>query len=443
MNQNKLFNQTRLRLAVSYAAVMGVILLGLGLGVYKAIAHAHWVALDQELESVAETLHDSVRLKLQQPGKLDPAISELLPNFCLVGTECPSSVSPRDLESAVFRNQYYIRIYDPDGRLVATAGDFPDGLPQVFNSQPWQTLVDRQGEVYHQLSLKVQTRTQEYWGYFQVGRSTKHFNDYLGVVKLALKLGLPISLMLVVLSSWWLAGLAMQPIYQSYRQIQQFTADAAHELRTPLAATQATIESALLTPELEEKEALVLLKTIQRQNRRLTQLVSDLLLLARMDRQVLLKKFQICCLPDLVTDLVEEFAVLAKEAQVILREEIKLAGGLRVKGDEDQLYRLVSNLIVNGINYTPPGGSVTVVLDRRDAYAVIQVKDTGIGIPVAEQKRIFDRFYRVDSARGRTNGGSGLGLAIALAITQAHHGKLSVESELNQGSVFTLLLPVK
>jgi signal transduction histidine kinase len=115
---------------------------------------------------------------------------------------------------------------------------------------------------------------------------------------------------------------------------------------------------------------------------------------------------------------------------------------LLVIGDEDQLYRLVSNLIINAIQYTPKGGLVRVVLNHSDHQALITIQDTGIGIAAEEQTLIFDRFYRVNSDRSRNTGGSGLGLAIAQAIVQAHHGSLQVQSELGKGSIFTIKLPL-
>jgi len=233
----------------------------------------------------------------------------------------------------------------------------------------------------------------------------------------------------------------MKPIYASYRQIQQFTADAAHELRTPLAASQATVESALLMPQLDEKEAREILRTIDRQNRRLTQLVADLLLLARMDNQPIADRRQLCCLNDLVSDLVEELAAMAIASEVALTSELRVQQ-LNVVGDSDQLYRLVANLIVNAIQYTPAGGKVTVILDCSHIEAIIQVQDTGLGIAATEQGRIFDRFYRVNSDRSRHTGGSGLGLAIAQTIARAHHGSLSTRSELGCGSTFILRLPL-
>lgn len=444
MNHSKLFNRTRTRLALWYAGVMGLILSVSGFGVYKAIAHAHSVAIDRELKSVAGTMHDSIELKLKQPGRLEPIVEEILPNLCLAEASCMNEnvSSSRHILSAVNQGNYYIRFFNSSGQLIAIAGVHPEGLPQGLNKQFWQTLNDRKGNVYHQISLSLHTRDNRDWGYFQVGRNLKDFNDYLNNVKWILKLGSLTTLILVGVSSWWLAGLAMQPIYQSYRQIQQFTADAAHELRTPLAATQATVESARSVPHLDDNEVQDILDTIWRQNRRLIQLVADLLLLARLEQQAVPRRHQLCCLDDLVSDLVEEFTALAISKSVTLTSAIRVQNPLNVVGDEEQLYRLVSNLMINAIQYTSAEGQVTVVLERSDNQALIHVQDTGIGIAPFEQTQIFDRFYRVNSDRSRGTGGSGLGLAIAQAIVQAHQGTLQVESELGKGSTFTIQLPL-
>jgi signal transduction histidine kinase len=437
MNQNRLFHLTRWRLAAWYALVMGFILGLCGLGVYQAIVHAHWQTLDRELESVAGTLHDSIENTLKQPGRLEPTTQQLL----------PEKREKRHILGAIHQGDYYVRLLNNSNQLVASAGFQPPGLPLTSGKGTWQTLKDSQGSRYHQISLSLHTKNNIPWGSMQMGRSLQDIDNYLTNVKLILLLGLPIAMILVGASSWWLSGLAMQPIYQSYQQIQQFTADAAHELRTPLAATQATIESALrlysFTPETQE-----VFSAIERQNRRLTQLVTDLLLLARMEKQPLSVKDR-CCLNDIVSDLVEELASLAMPAagcayasNLQLTSKFNVHQPLTVLGNESQLYQLVSNLIINAIQYTPKGGRITVTLDRSNNFAVISVRDTGIGINEAEQRRIFERFYRINSDRSRNTGGSGLGLAIASVIVQAHNGSLQVQSQLGKGSTFTVRLPL-
>jgi signal transduction histidine kinase len=286
--------------------------------------------------------------------------------------------------------------------------------------------------------MPLQSQNQS-WGYLQVGRSLADLDQHLAALRLTLLLGYPVALVLVGWSSWWLAGLAMRPIYRSYEQMRQFTADAAHELRTPLAAMQSTIEAALLQPQVGSPVESSVLPTLKRQNLRLSQLVRDLLLLTRLERQDTPQQ-TFCCLNDLVNDLVEELASLAIAAQVTLLADIQVTEPIAVLGHEDQLYRLVSNLIDNAIQATPAGGCVRVSLNRSESYAIIQVHDTGIGISPDAQRHIFDRFYRVQADRSRDTGGAGLGLAIAQAIVQAHEGSIHVQSQVGKGSTFTVRL---
>lgn len=431
MNENRLFFQTRWRIAASYAVVMGLILSLCAFGVYQAIVHAHWQTLDRELEFIAGTLHDSIENTLKQPGRLEAATQELLPQM-----------EQRHVLGAIHQGDYYIRLLDRSEQTIALAGLQPKGLPLTSAKATWHTPCDTLGNCYHQISLTLHTQNNIFWGYMQMGHSLTDIKEYLANVKLILLLGLPIAMILVGISSWWLASIAMQPIYQSYKQIQQFTADAAHELRTPLAATRATVESALRTPHTFNLEAQDILQTIERQNHRLTVLVADLLLLAHMERRTPLRS-QLCCLNDIVNDLTEELAALAISAEIILLCDIRVYNPLCVVGDEEQLYRLVSNLIINAIQHTLAGGKVTAILERSDHHALIKIQDTGIGIAAKEQKRIFARFYRVNSDRSRASGGSGLGLAIAQAIVQGHHGSLQVQSELGKGSTFIIRLPLK
>lgn len=450
--QTKPFRQTRWRLALWYTTIMGFILSLCGFGIYQVMIYAHLVAIDQELKSVTRTLHNSIEPNLKQPARLEPIIQQLLPDICSVDSSCHtqtiySQQYHTSTEKYIFStlhqgNYYYISFVDISGKLIALAGLQPRGLPLIVGKEVWQTLKDQQGERYHQMSLPLHTQDNQLWGYMQVGRSLRDLDSRLSSLKLIIGLGLPITVLLVGGSSWWLAGLAMRPIDQSYQRIKQFTSDAAHELRTPVAGIRAVVESVLRMPHLPESEARETLNNVASQNHRLAEMIEDLLLLSQLEQPKMLRQRIHCCLNDLVSDLVEEFIDIAFVAKVTLISEVRIRERLYVAGDEHQLYRLVFNLINNAIKYTLDGGQITVVLDRSNGHALIEVRDTGIGIAQEEQTRIFERFYRVSCDRSRYTGGSGLGLAIAQAIVQAHHGSLQVQSELGKGSNFTIRLPL-
>ena len=182
MNQNKLFRLTRIRLALYYAIVMGLILSISAFGFYRAVFHAHVVALDSEIESVGGTLHDSIELKLQSPGDLKPLAHQLFPNLDNCGIKATNCIqrqphSKRHLLGIVTETSYYIRFFDISGKLVANAGYYPKGLPDVFDPKIWQFLKDSKGKDYHQITLALHTQNYQDWGYMQVGRSLKEFNQ--------------------------------------------------------------------------------------------------------------------------------------------------------------------------------------------------------------------------------------------------------------------------
>lgn len=457
MNSQQLFRHSRLRLAGWFVLVMGAILGLSGLGMARALVQANWVALEREIESTAGTLHDSLEPMLppaNDPARdLTEALQQILPDLCIVALPCDSSPSliQRHTIGISDRTTYYIRLFDNQGNLLAFSPNQPEPLPSTLDPATWQTLQTEDGNRYRQFTTSLHGAAHTHapgevphehpaWGHLQVGRTLSAFDadiQRLGRISIV---SFPLAVGLIAIASWGLSGLAMRPIYQAYQQQQQFTANAAHELRSPLASLLATVEAALRLPPEQKEQEPTLLQTVERQGRRLSQLVTDLLLLTSLEQNTTAKSSKSCCLNDIVADLTEEFSELAAAKDIHLSSQIPDTE-IHTMGQESQLYRLVSNLVANAIQYTHSGGSVVLGLHVRDGDAAISIKDTGIGIPVNEQSRIFERFYRIDSDRSRKTGGTGLGLAIAQAIVHRHKGKLDLRSEIDKGSKFTVLLP--
>ena len=224
----------------------------------------------------------------------------------------------------------------------------------------------------------------------------------------------------------------------SFKRMAEFTADASHEMKTPICAMRGEAEVLLSKGRTAEEYQEGLGHFIE-QFDHLNQMINDLILLSKFDSsQVELKMFPLR-LDLLVKDIGNLFQVLAEQKKITL--EIDAAQEVTVSGDKIRLQQLFTNLIDNAIKYTPEG-TIRIILERNREAVLVKVSDTGIGISQAEQKNIFKRFYRVDKSRSRETGGVGLGLSIAEWIAHAHHGKIEVASELNQGSTFTVYLPL-
>jgi signal transduction histidine kinase len=227
----------------------------------------------------------------------------------------------------------------------------------------------------------------------------------------------------------------------SFGALRRFTADASHELKTPLAVLRADVERAMHVPQ-GSNEQLVALEEALQETTRMANLVESLLTLARADEgRFDLHRERIALLP-VVRDVFETAVILGEDAG--LSVTMPVAQEATVDGDPTRLRQLLLNLITNAIKYTPKGGEVELSLVRSDHEATFSVRDTGIGIAAADLPHIFERFYRADRVRSRMDerGGFGLGLSISQWIAQAHGGSLTVQSRLHRGSTFTVTLPL-
>jgi heavy metal sensor kinase len=228
-------------------------------------------------------------------------------------------------------------------------------------------------------------------------------------------------------------------IQKAMSQMKRFVADASHELRIPLTGLRGTVEVAMRQKRsVEEHEQI--LETVHREAERMSELVWDLLSLARADAGELKLEKTDVDLEAFMKNVFEEAQALNAEKKIHVRLGEIAAGN--VAFDEVKIHQLLINLIENAIRYNKPGGEIVLSSHRSHAALTISVKDNGMGIAAEDQEKIFERFYRVDKARSREAGGTGLGLSIARSIAEAHKGTLTVRSTLNEGSEFTLSLPL-
>src|SRR5438067_1653982 len=233
----------------------------------------------------------------------------------------------------------------------------------------------------------------------------------------------------------------MTRLERSFATLRRFTADASHELKTPLTVLRAGVERAITTPNLPQDTFATLEETLQ-EIKRMTELVEALLTLARADEGIAPLHREPVDLRGLVDEVRETGELLAEEAGVQM-EVTTPAEPVVVSVDATRIRQLVLNLLTNAVKYTPAGGSVRLQLGPANGKLTLSVADTGIGIAPGDLPHIFDRFWRADSARTRTGvrPGAGLGLAICKWIAEAHGGKIDVMSRPGRGTTFTVTLP--
>jgi heavy metal sensor kinase len=225
----------------------------------------------------------------------------------------------------------------------------------------------------------------------------------------------------------------------SFKQIAEFTADASHELKTPLCALKGEAEVLLSKKRPAEEYQEGLGHFIERIDH-LNRMINDLILLSKFDSSQMELNMASLRLDLLVLDIGNLFKILAEQKGIDF--QMDRVQEITMMGDKVRLQQLFTNLIDNAIKYTSEG-SIQMTIKKDGENAVVQVVDTGIGIPRKEQEKIFKRFYRVDKSRSKESGGVGLGLSIAEWVVHAHHGRIGVESEIGKGSTFTVYLPLQ
>ena len=451
-----MFQATRRRLALWYTAVTAILLLLFATGVYLYVRHTLVERIDDTLNHVTEVIDRSLVI---QPA----AVAEGRYQVNLEATF-------RYNAEAVEDDRIDLEWFSPQGKLLWST--FSEPLPIPLNpNRNGETVSLAADRLLRQITEQVEVEHQ-ILGYLRV--SHPWFEVTKPIRQLAVDLGVGITLMVICVAGigWLLSGIAIEPVKDSYQSLKQFTADASHELRSPIATIQTNIQTALAYPDTNPQWQQGQLQVVERLIQRLGSLVNDLLFLSRSDSGIVQPNYQSVPLDALLIEVVEEQRIAAEQKGIFLSLHIIEPAGVSppinedsftLEGDWEQLARLFTNLISNALEHGFPeteaigkkakDTAVEVELQqiKQDRYYQLQVKvkDTGIGIPEGDLPYIFGRFYRSDPSRSHdqgignsTSGGSGLGLAIVQAIVENRQGQIGVESFPEKGTIFTVTLPL-
>ena len=417
-----MFNGIRHRLLMSYLLVFASILVVFAIAVRGIFTRILMRQLTETLRALAE---GSAAVAFEQ-GKIQ--FNHINDNFFY----------ERDL----MQHEQTLQWFDRAGNLMAQQGVYIVNLP-----------LEKREAVQFQETPRLEAVTLpmmgsnggEIVGYVRASQSLTEVDQIIQKLDCGLAGGILMALLLSGAGGVWLTRQAMQPIEDSFQRLKQFTADASHEMRSPLMAIKSNVMVALRYPEGMRNTDGEKFEAIASATNQMTQLTEDLLFLARTDGhadlsvQILRRDWENVDLTTTLQKLINLYQTQAEAKQIKLYGRIR--ENLYVAGDEGQLTRLFVNLIQNALHYTQAGGTISLSAINFGVYIEVEVRDTGVGIAEEDVEKVFERFWRADRTRAYGQGGSGLGLAIARAIVQQHKGAIDVTSQLGIGSCFTVRLP--
>jgi OmpR-family two-component system manganese-sensing sensor histidine kinase len=440
---NPVFQSMRRRLTLWYALVTAILLILFATGFYLYVQSTLIDRIDDTIDHVAEVIERSLIR-----SQLIDLESDSTHNFS------------RNLSAnseAIDADHIDIDWFSPNGQILWTTDANTDSLQEREKGilRPvYRTVHLSEAEPLRQMTEPI-VINGKLLGYLRISHPWFEVTKPVKQLFLDLAIGTTLMIFVVLLCGWWLAGIAMEPVRESYQRLKQFTADASHELRNPIAVIQTNVQVALADlnadpnpePEFQRSQ----LETIERITRRLGKLIEDLLFLARHDGGITNQKYEVCNLGQILHEVCEEQQSFAQQKDIKI-EFANVPENLLLAGDAHQLGRLFTNLISNAIAYTSEQGQVIITIKpiTSQNQVQVQIKDTGIGIPEAELSQIFERFYRYQPQKSSksmakstnlSTSGSGLGLAIAKAIANNHQGQINVESKVSQGTTFMVNLP--
>ena len=424
------FRRSRRQLTMYYSIIMACFLIVLIFVVHRSM---QWAMGSEQARELMDTANDVAY-----------AQSFLMQHRELLFDDGYDAKSSRD--------RLFFYVFDTDGRMLNfsrssfmiepfildTISDWkvPEGEVMVFSR------LEKGKDTRLMMTSRAIVVNGENMGTVYVGKEVTAMYNGLKKATYTLAFLAIIALIIATIVGHVMSGKAIVPLREAYEKQRQFAADASHELRTPLSVVMASAELLENDPSITSPFLKQVIADVHDEVKKMTKLVSDLLVVARSDNQALKLKIVRKDLVAVAEQTLRLMQPLADKKKIVLQSTGPKT--LPVRADEQKLKQLMLILVDNAVKYTPAGGSVTVLLSEPvEGWARFAVQDTGIGIAPEDQDRIFDRFYRVDKARSREMGGNGLGLAIAQEIVNLHGGKIRVQSEPGKGTMFTVDLREK
>lgn len=431
MSERNLFGRSRLFLMLRYALVMGGLVIVLLFAMHKTM---QWAITSEQARELLDTAYSVVESQVYH---------ELHS-----GIDADEAQLYRSTNDRLF---YYV--FDDHGRLInfsrassriesfvldiVSAWAPSDREVRVFtkmNERGVQTKVMMTSQAVSSPPMPMQT--------VYVGKDvTAMYNGLEKATSALAALGV-IAIIFAAAIGYVLSGGAMQPIREAYERQRQFAADASHELRTPLAVVLASADLLRSDPTITSPFLKQVIEDVRDEVKKMTKLVSDLLTVARTDGKALQLKPVRMDIAAVARQTVRMMRAFAEKKDIAIKE--MLPSHMEIYADEQKIRQLILILIDNAVKYTLDHGHIMVsIVLSENGRIHLSVADSGIGIAAEDQGRIFDRFYRVDKARSRRMGGNGLGLAIAREIVEAHHGTITLESEVGKGTIFHVYLKTR
>lgn len=363
---------------------------------------------------------------------LTDLLAEVRPSIQITKNHIPTLITwATNADDRELKHGATIQVFDTKGNILENYG--PEGINKLANGKLSQNRISIQSR--HE---KINHGNHTY-GYVQIQTSTEQNDTSTQHAIYAALLAAPFIGALVSIVGYMFAGIAIEPVNKTMQLLRRFVADAGHELNTPIAIIEASIET-LQEVLREHKISEDLTEVISKASARMNELASDLVFLARVEDPVSHYPISPINIKEIVDEVVTNFRPLAKIKNIELcLEQIP---NLEIQGNAEFLKRMLSNLISNAMRFTDADGTVSINIFVDGKRLHIQIKDTGIGITSDNIEKIFDRFYRADNARNRASGGAGLGLSIVKAVVEAHKGNISVTSAIAKGSTFTVAIPL-